>query len=61
MEKVKKENQKNTEKVGNVRFVKNPTGMFHLGYSENMVINRSVFPEDKIKELIDKGYLEVCD
>lgn len=61
MAKEKKEIQKDTEKVGKVRFVKNPTGMFHLGYSENMVINRSTFPEEKIKELIEKGYLESCE
>lgn len=58
MAKEKKESQKDTEKVGEVRFVKNPTGRFGLSYSENMVINRSVFPEEKIKELLEKGYIE---
>lgn len=53
--------EKDQEKVKRVRFTKNPTGMFGLAYSENVVINRATFPEEKIQELISKGYLEECE
>lgn len=48
-------------KPKNLRFTKNPTGMFGLAYNENIKINSTALPEATIKELIEKGYLEECE
>ena len=49
------------KKTIKVRFTKNPTGMFGLAYNDNIVINSNELPEATINELIEKGYLEVCE